>query len=133
MGLREARHLVNTVSQVSLGFWLVVSAVTFLWFSRPWGAGFALGAVAGVGGILYAAKSASKLLYVSPSKARNVTIIDYFIRYGLVAAVLVLAALWNSVDFIATAISLISIRIILIVFGFREAIVLSRRQNEEGG
>jgi hypothetical protein len=49
-----------------------------------------------------------------------------------VAAVLVIAAVWDAVNFLATAISLLSIRMILIVFGLREAVSLSRSEREEG-
>ena len=128
----EVRHLANVVSQVSLGFWIVVSVITFVWFSRSWAAGFVLGAVAGAAGMLYSAKSAAKVVSMSPSGAGRSAVMSYFVSYGFIALVLFLAAFWEPVNFLATAISLLSVRIVLIIVGLRDTLAGDHRGQASG-
>ena len=124
------------IIKINLIVLCVLIICSFLFLNEPlrWVYGFVFGGFIGMLNFMQLARTVEKAVTMNPGSAQAYASISYFIRFGIMAVVLIVSLKADYINALATVIGLLSIKFIILVtnmFDDREYYKRIFRRKEE--
>jgi hypothetical protein len=124
------------IIKINLIVLCVLIVFSFLFLNEPlkWTYGYIFGGLIGILNFMQLARTVEKAVKMNPGGAQAYASISYFIRFGIMAVVLIVSIKADYINALATVIGLLSIKFIILVtnvFNDREYYKRIFRRKEE--
>jgi hypothetical protein len=134
--MKGTAELQVKIIKIDLIVLCVLSVFSFLFLNEPliWVYGFVFGGFIGILNFMQLARTVEKAVTMNPGSAQAYASISYFIRFAIMAIVLIVSLKADYINALATVIGLLSIKFIILVtniFDDREYYKRIFRRKEE--
>lgn len=115
--MKETAELQVKIIKKNLIVLCVLIVGSFLFLNEPlkWAYGFTFGSLIGILNFMQLARTMEKAVKMNPGSAQAYASISYFIRFGIMAVVLIVSLKADYINALATVIGLLSIKFIILV------------------
>lgn len=115
--MKETAELQVKIIKKNLIVLCVLIIGSFLFLNEPlkWAYGFTFGSLIGILNFMQLARTMEKAVKMNPGSAQAYASISYFIRFGIMAVVLIVSLKADYINALATVIGLLSIKFIILV------------------
>lgn len=115
--MRETLPLQIKIIKIDLTMLSILIIISFLFLSNPmaWTYGYIFGGLIGVLNFMQLARTIEKAVKMSSGGAQAYASVNYFIRFSIMAIVLIVSLKADYINALATVIGLLSIKFIILV------------------
>jgi len=99
-------------------FTAIVSIIFFLTLGKSWGLAFILGSASSLMAMSLLYKNSKKIMSSDEKGAQRLAVVNYALRLLIYATALIISGILDSLEILATAMGLLSFKLILYVYLF---------------